>query len=479
MEFGEPAVENLWINQQVFVQCCVLTGQDLELDSLRLQGCLKPYLIARFGTQHCQSEVIENLPREGGGVGAVQFYFSFVFETSLPGISSMQIEVRHRGLISDTLLGTCQFDIEDRYLTMQVREMREGTNEKFLKDSIAPTQLRFCSPLPSATRSSGWVDPPYDPEKDFGINDEGKTLIYPQRAPGSRMPIEVHDIQRQAAGTGTESRAGVLRLWLDITPAEAGLEKEREVPKLEDFQLRITIWRISNISIFKDHGVRNDVYVVGKFKAVDMHGNETHAIERTDVHRFANNEASFNWRWVLKIPAPVQEASLELIMTDEDRLQAHEQIYHPVVYSLDHLLSVAYDKYVEGRSHLGVLHETVVFDSWDETAVDTLFSRYCRCCWRRSGMVKRKFAYMQMDVELLPMAVATSNPVEAGNVAPPKSRLSFGSALAEPTRTVKILIGAQRYWNLLFLGCACTTLLVLAIIGALAYFVVSIVNSST
>jgi len=333
--------------------------------------------------------------------------------------------------------------------------------------------------LPSAKQSSGWVDPPYvDPEKDFGVMAEGKTLIPPRRGPGSRMPIEVHDIQRQDAETGTESRSGVLRMWVNITPTEAGPEKDIEVPKLVDFELRITIWRISNISVFRDYGVRNDVYVKGKFKAVDMHGNETYLFEKTDIHRFANDEASFNWRWVFKTPAPVQDATLELIMMDEDRLSAHDQIYHPVVYPLDHLLSVAYENHHEGRRPLGVLHETVVFDSWDdETAVETLFSQYCRCCWRRSGLARRKFAHMHMDVQLLPMQEAQSDPVEAGNVAAPKNRLSLGSALAEPVRTVKILVGARLYWKTYLLAATCTISVIILLLSAFIYFVINIVNA--
>jgi len=289
------------------------------------------------------------------------------------------------------------------------------------------------------------------------------------------MPIECRDLVRMDGETATESRVGVLRLWVDITPIGEHSPGDIEVFKPMEFQVRVTIWRITNIAVFKDFGERNDVYVKGRFKYVDFWGQEVVKVDKTDTHRFANSEAYFNWRWVFTVRAPAQDCFLELTMMDEDRISQHDTIYFPVVYSLDHLLSLAYNNAKDGRRSLGPMQDTVVFDQWEEeTAVESCCSRYCRCCWRRSRLSNRKFSKMRMDVQILPADEASASQVEPGNIMPPKDRLTISTAVSHPERTLQIIIGARNYWNLTFFSFFCFILIVLLLLAALIYFLMQI-----
>lgn len=467
------AVENLWIQRRVFVDCCVLTGSDLELQSLGLSSCLKPYLVVKLGDETPgQSEPTEELPRQG--FYRANFYNTFVFETTLPGQAKMTIEVWHKGVLSNTLLGIVEIDLEDRWLALKRRELRESSCVELLTHCISPEKVRFC-PFSPAGDISGWVDPPAEPEADFTDPGTGKEAIKPARVSSHRMPIEYRDLMRVDGETATESRVGVLRLWVDITPIGEHSPGDIEVFKPQEFQVRIVIWRITNISVFKDFGDRNDVYVKGRFKYVDFWGKEQVKVDKTDVHKFANAEAYFNWRWIFTVRAPATDCFLELTMMDEDRISQHDTIYYPVVYSLDQMLNVAYSNAKEGRRPLGTLQETVVFDQFEEeNAVESCCSKYCRCCWRRSRMSERRFAKMRMDVQILPMEEASNTPVDVGNIMPPKDRMTISTAVSHPERTLQIIMGARNYYNVTYFSIFCFVLILLLLIAALCYFLLNI-----
>jgi len=355
-----------------------------------------------------------------------------------------------------------------------------AAGKEYLERSIAPQQVRHCSLSPEIAESDeGWVDPPADPEQNFGAEGHGKNTVVPQRAPSSRMPLEFRDLVRVDEETATQSNVGLLRLWVDVMPIGDQQSDEVDVPKMMDFQLRVTIWRITNISVFKDFGDRNDVYVKARFKNVDLYGKETVKVERTDTHKFANTEASFNWRWVFPLRGPARECSLELTMMDEDKISVHDAIYHPQVYSLNHMLSLACSAAADGRRPLGTLQETVVFDRWDdESPIETWFSKYCRCCWRRSGLAEMKFAQMRMDVQILPADEAALSPVEPGQISHPRDRMTVSSAISYPQRTLRIIMGAKNYWCMRYFSSFCFVLILSLLICALIFFIMSIAGGS-
>jgi len=472
------AVENLWIQQRVFVHCCVLTGLGLEVGSLGLASYLKPYLVVQLGNeQPIQTDPSEDAVRQSGtnGPASANFYSNFVSETTLPGVAKLSIQVWHKGLLNDTLVGTCWVDLEDRWLTLKQRELRECSNEKYLRSNISPETVRYCTLSTASLNCDGWVDPPDDPEADCDKPGTGKEVMRPWRAPGQRMPIEFQDLLRVDEETATESRVGILRFWVDILPIGDHAAEDVDVYKPIDFEVRILIRRITNISVFRDYGIRNDVYVKGRIKTVDYLGKETVQSDKTDVHKFAHAEATFNWRWVFPVRAPAQECSLELRMIDENKITSHDAIYHPVVYSLDHMLNVAYTNAKESRRPLGVLQDTVVFDSWDEESpVESLFSQYCRCCWRRSKLGERKFAQMQMDVQIVPVWEAQLAPAEPGCTSVPKDRMTLATAISEPKKTLKIIVGSGNFYNIQIITCACITLVVSVLVLALVFFVANI-----
>lgn len=119
---------------------------------------------------------------------------------------------------------------------------------------------------------------------------------------------------------------------------------------------------VNGISVFKDFGERNDVFIAGVLTMKAIGKQEETIKVKTDVHKFARKFASFNYLWTFKITAPVQHCCLELSLLDDDRFISDDMIYLPKKLALESFMDFAY-KHVkdDGMSSSSVKH-LIVFD---------------------------------------------------------------------------------------------------------------------
>merc|ERR1712048_1125376 len=125
---------------------------------------------------------------------------------------------------------------------------------------------------------------------------------------------------RQDEDTSEQVAAGSLRFWIDVLPLEHKYrEANIQAPPSKSFKVFITVWDVTGISIFKDFGERNDVYVKASLHTKDATGNLNCQSWSTDVHKWAGRKATFNWRHCLDVRCPAERASLFLSLMDEDK----------------------------------------------------------------------------------------------------------------------------------------------------------------
>jgi len=483
VDYHALPVENMWMAQSVLVSLNVLTAHELELSSLGLQGKFRPYLVVKLGTEVQKKSVIEMLPKNGDGtatgMGSVYIYQNFQFQTYLPGRTTMTVELHHQGnaVFGDTLVGRTTIDLEDRWFVIKWRDLRAMSNPKYLERHIAPSRVTAVTSVPQIeAENEGWVEPS-DPQEPKGSVDRENELK-PARGFAEAPPLECLDLTREDGDQVSDSRVGVLRLMMDISTAGSyHADVETSKPSLQEFEIRITIWDVTNISIFRDTGERNDVYVKGKFSSIDYFGNERHAVENTDTHKFANSEASFNWCWKFSVPAPVKECSMELVLMDADRITEDDQIYYPKTFSFNQHLMLAEQALSDGRRSLGPVTETVVFDTWPEPK--QLQRCRLRCLRRTLRIDKMKFAKLKMDVQIVRAGSDEAHAFKTGQHSQPKGRVTLSTAVSNPVKTFRMMVGPSKFLRINCMGgCFCFLLLALLIL-AILYFLMQVLNTGS
>jgi len=438
-------VENLWISETVFVRVFVLSAHKLDIGSLGIPGIsnFKPYITANLGSESQQGALIESLPP---GPNSVNFYQKFVFQSTFPGTALLNIDIRHKGLVGDSIVGTATVDIEDRILALRRKAFRQSSNKVLLEKSIAPKEVvKWKKEKEFLPNQMGWIDPE-DPEPDpvYGI------ALKPHRGFAEPSPIEIWDLVRQDEELSEEGRSGLLRFWIDLAPVGSHLPDDPEICYNTQFEVRITVYEVNNIKIFRDFGERNDVYVKGEFRAADYDNGVTVQPESTDTHKFARKLARFNWNWSFTCTAPASECEIEFTLMDADKIGDNDLIYYPKTYSLDHHIWLAYREWRQGRPPLGSLTDTVVFDRWPKVK-DPMPT--CSCSlWRRMtrglDLDRSTFACMKIGIQVVPKDQADSIPFTTGQFSTPRDRFSYVSALENPNGTARMLLGPTRYYKL-------------------------------
>jgi len=363
--------------------------------------------------------------------------------------------------------------------------LRCQTNKDFLERNVSPKSYsRYYMVSPPDERL--WEEP-----KDPDVAPEGKGCeIRPARSPGDRMPIESRFMLLQDEGGGNRSdrsRSGMLRYCLDLCPST--VQPPDVPPKVttQEFEVRISVISVDNINVFKDFGQRNDLFVQLKYKASSMDGSETNRKEKTDVHRWAHQDASFNQRFIFPLTGPCTSAQIEFTLFDFDRVTSADMVYYPQVYSLDHLAQLAYRNWKDGREPISQLHEDVTFDSWPSKNIlsSASTSRFCSCC-RRSRKIayltsaanKAFFAKLHITVEVVPKEYADAMPVVAGQFSPPKDRLSVQMLATNPVKTMKVMLGPRLYGLMRTTVILILLLLATLLILTVVYYIVTLANDS-
>jgi len=410
-------------------------------------------------------------------------------------------------LAKGTLIGTADVDLEDRWFTLTKRFHRSACNRDYMKDNVSPfgkrpdgkegpfrfksvTRKEFNSSqstdttTPSSLFASGdskapkkrFIEPKevelrhqtYHPVKDEGRGVGPVGLATPQskaEAEGVKefeikpnvcspdpLPVEILDLEREDEDTATTTKVGVLRLWVDLNDEMA----DYNVPHLKlngvPFEVRVTVKKITKITVFKDYGERNDVFVEGKFTVMDWAGNPKESRQVTDVHKWATSEASFNWRWKFVADAPATQCSIKLSIFDEDIME-RDPIYFAKEIALDHMLMLAYRNYNAQKPALGVHSMKIRFDDWAHREAQYIYS--CCCFCKRKKPNKEGACFMDIDVEIIPKVDADTEPVPDGEVAAPTGRISWDTAIKEPWTFFKLVLGP--YNTQTFIWCCCGT----------------------
>eukprot|EP00931_Biecheleriopsis_adriatica_P037995 TRINITY_DN21795_c0_g1_i1.p1 TRINITY_DN21795_c0_g1~~TRINITY_DN21795_c0_g1_i1.p1 ORF type:complete len:2548 (+),score=544.12 TRINITY_DN21795_c0_g1_i1:683-7645(+) len=469
VEYNDFAIESFWQSTSVFVTLTICTFAKLAVQHTGDAEHL--YFKMVIGTEERTTKAISC---GYGNIGKpAPVYQHLAFETSMPGASQLVIEVWAPGTIRDTKLGECVFDLEDRFLALKRKEFRMTTNAEFLRNNISPLDRRryHWSPPPESLK---WSEPEAPKEASEGRGLEVK----PSRPNGHRSPLENKSFFLKDDDMTSEVKMGMMRCILDISQYPEA--SRPEPPASHDFEVRVSIMSVENIKIFRDFGERNDVFVQMRFRSFGTDGQETRQQKSTAVHRWANDTASFNERFVFPVSCPVTRASIDFHLLDFDRVSAADMIYYPQTFNLDHLLALEYENWSEEKDSIGPLPEQITFDSWPIKNIVAKYSRSvcCRCCSRNKAAAaaedsvrKSKYAKLNIIVEVVAKEYADLQPATTGVFAPPKDRLSVQMLATNPVKTAKIMLGPTLYRQAQLLVIGFVALLVTLMILAIAYYV--------
>jgi hypothetical protein len=248
------------------VRLYILSANGLASEDMN--GSSDPYLRVSLGKQ----QITRREAAKNRCLNPV-FHQRFEFQTELPGVSILKIDVMDADLFSsDDLIGSTSIDLEERI--MSKTWLSAGRED----DTTAPLR-------PIETRS-----------------------LY---SPGSR----------QCRGT--------VQLWLDIlTIKEAQQFPPVEIAiEFEPFVLRVIIWRVKGARNMDPLTKQNDLYVIGRLMCVDLDGKVSTNKKQTDTHwRCKNGASSFNWRWNFPVTMPMKDMQLTLQAWDKDLIGSDDLV---------------------------------------------------------------------------------------------------------------------------------------------------------
>eukprot|EP00930_Biecheleria_cincta_P066633 TRINITY_DN5283_c0_g3_i1.p1 TRINITY_DN5283_c0_g3~~TRINITY_DN5283_c0_g3_i1.p1 ORF type:complete len:2707 (+),score=404.80 TRINITY_DN5283_c0_g3_i1:200-8320(+) len=489
-------VQNLWMSSEVTVNFYLLTARDIHVD----QGVVlrEPYVILQIpGDPKIHKEKAQVFHDE---TKSIDFYTHMSINCELPGSGILRVEIWTKGSMTqmnNSMIGYLEVDLEDRWTAIAQKKLREASSKRFLEQNIMPKdelkvkvvkdpapvgdRARWNPPLSSAQLSSGHV--PAD-QTSPGSDVETKDIA-PHLAPGELMPIETRQLTHPdplQAGR----HMGAIRLWVDMLPEQESYRhvRFRDVREAA-FQIRMKIIGIKGISVFKDLGERNDVYIKGRFVKKCPGQHPVVVQKKTDTHRWARYEADFNWTWVFNVCVPLNYCSLELFVMDEDTLTENDMMYGSKVLPFDDALLLATEWDQQGNEPMGPIKYQVVFDTYpagrdgEGTERDLMPYRVWRCCRR---VVRHKprpppgAATLHVEIEIVTAQDALLHPVEDNACfLAPKTRQSWNSAIADPGKFLFDLIGPWLYTHLKQGFCCCSVALSLLVFLGILYLLMQAV----
>lgn len=430
-----------WHTTELAVDVHVLTASGLPVHV----GGSQLYLVAEIPgsgwssqlDMSLKSEPVECLAQAGPAQRFAQFYHVFNFrKITLPGPSSLRLQVWQKGHTFDSQLAYAEFDLEDRWLTLQHQAAEQGAN-----------------------------------------------VVAPPR----QQPLEFRELlQPSVREEDAVGQVGDIRVWVDIYQpnlfrkqylmqhSATALQILKTVPA--ELQIRVIIKEVTGITVFKDWAERNDVKVVGVLHTRDCLWKDKVEVNETDVHNWARDRASFNWRWILNVRAPLTICCIAFTLIDMDMI-GEDIIYKQEELALDHdVLQVcqcgqAMKKNVRlcfstpGDGKLVDCSDLFPCLQWFRFDCFSYFRRKCcrRCkCCRRRQLVEEP-AVLHLELEILPRSQADADPKLAGCVAQPQGRMGWAMLVEDPLRFIKTALGPRLYKGCVrSLFCACSCFLVFA-----------------
>ncbi|KAL8269292.1 hypothetical protein Esti_006782 [Eimeria stiedai] len=470
-----------WLVEVVVVHVYVLTARNLQnVDTLSLSD---PYLKVQLGQQQVISEkVFDNNCNPN-------FYEHFVFRVLIPGAANLKIIVMDKGdmIQSDSQLGMVAVDLEERWLTLK------------------------------SSRIS-------DYQKDCPVIGSGEKHYSP---PTRYFPIEFRQLSKGENEELAVSQ-GTLRYFIDMH-ADSDPYEELPISTLgtqTEFELRVIIWRVENITVFKgSSGERNDLKVRVEIFLTDFDLADTSESFDTDVHFFSRKKATFNWRITKRVKLPLASISVKLTLVDINAPADDNALYSSELLSLDAFALTAMSKYRQDQSAIAPVDFAVEFDDplgagmvehwcqafWcapyealgcpasvtgccdrREVAGNFLEERddsvalccclgYC-CCGRggkrrRRGVRAYSPAILHCTVSLVPTSEAEAHPVGLGRAAPdplaePTDRPSPNMMLTDPVGYLTVVFGDQTCALMQATSMGCCALMILLMIVSMVSIVV-------
>ncbi|KAF4666536.1 hypothetical protein FOL47_004035 [Perkinsus chesapeaki] len=353
-------------------------------------------------------------------------------------------------LTAEELVNMDTFGKSDPYIKLEVVGGESGMSKNVHKDNLNPHfyehfKLKCKMPGHSILRINVMDEDVLGSEL-LGcteIDIEDRWLLFHRNHLPFISPIEHAPIKRDGQITDMH-RA-------EVHYKEMQLNNLLLTSSMECFDIRLVLWDVRDISIFKDYGQRNDVLVVASFVTKTYDGKVSIVTKRTDVHKFAHDSASFNYRMVFKgIEAPVAYAALKFSLMDADTISKDDPIYHPKMLPLDHLISLAIDT---DEVTLSPWETEVVFDKWDE---DDTIENKCVPCRRSKKAVTP--ARMRVEIRVIPSILAEECPVGEGQdepnndpiLLPPSGRLQWASFISKPE---VVVTNSCLFSYIMFLDC--------------------------
>lgn len=143
------------------------------------------------------------------------------------------------------------------------------------------------------------------------------------------------------------------------------------------------------------------------------------------------------------------------------------------VIPLDHHLRLTYRNWkLNPEKIMGAAHMQVVFDAWPKGST----ARYVSCWPCLSHNIPPSPCIMTMDVQCVPKKYADANPVGAERNAPkplpaPADRVDINTALSDPLRLIKTVLGPENYVLMLWLLAFTTITLILFAVTAILFYI--------
>eukprot|EP00923_Selenidium_pygospionis_P002175 GHVN01003368.1.p1 GENE.GHVN01003368.1~~GHVN01003368.1.p1 ORF type:complete len:1143 (-),score=206.42 GHVN01003368.1:167-3478(-) len=509
-----------WVVENVIVHIYVLTGR--QLANVDMFGKSDPYLkISIAGNDETSPKVFSNNTDP-------DFYEHFVVPVVVPGEARLTISVMDKAeageidklLSGDKLIGCVNLDLEERWLSL--KQLQPTPEEAAL--TIRPHGSAILGAPATEGRSLAEYHKKNKPQKDkYGaqseVTDDATSLKLPPLRP---MPIEISPLTRGLGAEDIGATTGYLRYIIDMHSENDPYDSLNvsDLSVTEDFELRLTLWKVTDISVFKDNGQRNDLMVECRIRWTDYNLVKHYEVYRTDIHSFANREGHFNWRIINPLQLPVASLDCEFRLVDVDAFQEDELIYQPERLPLD---SFARLQMIRAVADDPLLKPMDVIVEFDRPALDPSYAGWCHgfCCapyemcgcpksCTRSGLgccplsydddpeapdvagcckvgkrppkrharaPKSRPARLHLTVNFMPAALAKVYPVGEGRSAPrkmpePRGRVAPGMMFRDPIGYLTIVVGKQ---TCLAIGIGVGAFCGLLILSLLAFFIAQIV----
>eukprot|EP00922_Rhytidocystis_sp_ex-Travisia-forbesii_P067721 GHVS01100769.1.p1 GENE.GHVS01100769.1~~GHVS01100769.1.p1 ORF type:complete len:465 (+),score=76.91 GHVS01100769.1:202-1395(+) len=163
-------------------------------------------------------------------------------------------------------------------------------------------------------------------------------------------------------------------------------------------EARIVVWSLAGMSVFKDVRRRNDVAVEITMRWVDFESRVHSDTQRTDIHKFAQYRANYNFRMVFAVTLPAFHVRLSCKLVDVDSATSEQQIYAPECLELDHVCQTTLDRLRIGDD---VLPATEVLVRFSPPKGKKLDFGQMGACLRMTWCIIREFVVC-CCVDLLP-----------------------------------------------------------------------------